>query len=152
MPGKGRLVGEDVLEENTLLAQAREAARSAYCPYSHFPVGAAVATDQGVFVGCNVENASYGLSICAERVALFHALAHGARRITGMAVSCINAGPEAPPGSRMPCGACRQVMAEFLPPDCPVFVDGSGAWRVADLLPQAFQLEGRPFAEMGPDT
>jgi cytidine deaminase len=136
--------------ERALLEQAREAAKAAYCPYSNFPVGAAAETDRGVFVGCNVENASYGLAICAERVALFTAIAAGARRITQLAVSCIAAGPGDPPGSRMPCGACRQVIAEFMTPESVVIVDGAGVWRVADLLPEAFQLTEQPFLKPSP--
>jgi cytidine deaminase len=128
------------VEEQTLLERAREAGLDAYCPYSEFPVGAAVQTDRGVFVGCNVENASYGLAICAERVALFTAVAAGARGFVRLAVSCISAGPDVPRGSRVPCGACRQVMAEFMPPDATVVVDGVGVWRLADLLPEAFRL------------
>jgi len=136
--------------KDALLEKAREAARRAYCPYSHFPVGAAVETDIGVFIGCNVENASYGLAVCAERVALFTAIAAGAGRIARLAVSCVQAGPDAPPGSRMPCGACRQVMAEFMTPECVVIVDGAGVWSLADLLPAAFQLEERPFLSRKP--
>jgi cytidine deaminase len=131
--------------ERALLERAREAAKAAYCPYSHFPVGAAAETEHGVFAGCNVENASYGLAICAERVALFTAVAAGARRITRLAVSCVAAGPDDPPGSRMPCGACRQVIAELMTPESVVIVDGAGVWRVADLLPEAFQLTEQPF-------
>ncbi len=135
--------------EDELQQRARAAAEAAYCPYSQFPVGAAVETDQGVFVGCNVENASYGLSICAERVAIFAALAGGARRLTRLAVCCAKASDADPPGTRMPCGACRQVMAEFMESDCPVFVAGAGVWRIADLLPQAFQLENSSFLTRG---
>ena len=127
-----------------LLERAREAAQAAYCPYSHFPVGAAVETERGVFSGCNIENASFGLAICAERVALFSAVAAGARRITRLAVSCLNPGPDDPPSARMPCGACRQVMAEFMPPEAIVLVDGAGVWSVADLLPEAFRLTDNP--------
>ncbi|HLV81555.1 MAG TPA: cytidine deaminase [Chthonomonadaceae bacterium] len=127
-------------EEAALLARAREAALAAYCPYSNFPVGAAVETERGVFRGCNVENASFGLTVCAERVALFSAVAAGARRISRLAVSCLKPGPDAPPAGRMPCGACRQVIAEFMPPDAIVLVDGAGAWRVADLLPEPYRL------------
>ncbi len=123
-----------------MLEEAREAGRNAYCPYSNFPVGAAVKTDRGVFVGCNVENASYGLAVCAERVALFAAVAAGATQFEMMAVSCLGAGEADPPGSKMPCGACRQVMTEFLVQDSVVIVDGAGVWRIADLLPDAFRL------------
>ena len=133
------------MSQEALLAQAREAAGRAYCPYSEFPVGAAVETDAGVFVGCNVENASYGLAVCAERVALFTAVAAGAKRMTRLAVSCLRAGADDPPGSRMPCGACRQVIAEFMPPEAVVLVDGAGEWRVVELLPDAFQLAEKPF-------
>ena len=98
-------------EEIELLEIARTAAKSAYCPYSNFPVGAAIATEKGVFIGCNIENASYGLAVCAERVALFNAIANGAREFIRLAVSCIASKPEDPAGSRMPCGACRQVIA-----------------------------------------
>ena len=133
--------------ESTLLEAARNAARQAYCPYSDFPVGAAVDTDLGRFIGCNIENASYGLAVCAERVALFTAVAAGATRIDHLAVSCLKAGDTDPPGSRMPCGACRQVITEFMSPDATVTVDGAGVWRVADLLPQAFQLDSKPFLD-----
>lgn len=127
-------------DEGELLERAREAARFAYCPYSHFPVGAAVRTDRGIFLGCNVENASYGLSICAERVVLFNAVAAGAQQFTQLAVSCLRPGPNDPPAGRMPCGACRQVIAEFMSPEGRVLVDGVGIWSVADLLPEAFRL------------
>ena len=131
----------------SLLVAARAAADRAYCPYSRFPVGAAVDTDIGRFTGCNIENASYGLSVCAERAALFGAVTAGAKKIESLAVSCVRAEPSDPPGSRMPCGACRQVIAEFMAPDATVTVDGAGTWRVGDLLPQAFQLSAQPFLE-----
>ena len=127
-------------DERSLLERARLAAKSAYCPYSRFPVGAALETDAGIFTGCNIENASYGLAVCAERVAIFTAIASGARRLRRLAVSCIAAQPGDLPGSRMPCGACRQVIAEFMQPDAIVLVDGAGAWHAADLLPTPFQL------------
>ena len=129
----------------TLLNEARAAGSRAYCPYSQFPVGAAVETDIGLFTGCNIENASYGLAVCAERVALFAAVAAGAKRIDRLAVSCLKAGETDPPGSRMPCGACRQVIAEFMASEATVTVDGAGVWTVADLLPTAFQLQIQPY-------
>ncbi len=135
------------MNENELLERARVAARAAYCPYSHFPVGAAVESNIGVTTGVNIENASYGLAVCAERVALWSAIARGATRFHRLAVSCIAAKPDDPPGSRMPCGACRQVMAEFLDADCLILIDGVGAMRVADLLPDAFLLAARPFLD-----
>jgi cytidine deaminase len=123
-----------------LLARARQAATAAHAPYSKFRVGAAVRAGGVVYTGCNVENASYGLSICAERVAIFTAIAAGATRIDALAVACIDAAPDATPGSVMPCGACRQVMAEFGTADVPVQVDRAGTFTVAQLLPQAFAL------------
>ena len=131
----------------SLLMAARRAGERAYCPYSQFPVGAAVETDIGRFMGCNIENASYGLAVCAERVALFNAIAAGAHRIDRLAVSCLQASEADAIGTRMPCGACRQVISEFMSPDAIVAVDGAGEWRVADLLPAAFQLESRFFLD-----
>ena len=122
------------------MERARAAAQSAYCPYSKFHVGAAVETDAGVFVGCNIENASYGLAICAERVALFAAIAGGAMEFKRLAVSCIDAAETDPPGAKMPCGACRQVMAEFLALDAEIEIDGAGTWKLSELLPAAFRL------------
>ncbi|MDD5656399.1 MAG: cytidine deaminase [Elusimicrobia bacterium] len=88
-----------------LVAAAVAAQKSSYCPYSRFPVGAAVLTDSGrIYTGCNVENASYGLSICAERVAVCNAVARGRRALRAV---CVVA------GAARPCGACRQVLAEF---------------------------------------
>jgi cytidine deaminase len=123
-----------------LVAAARTAAERAYAPYSRFRVGAVVEQDGVVFTGCNVENASYGLTVCAERVALFAAVAAGHRRLGKLAVSCIDAGTELGPNGRMPCGACRQVMAELMGADGEVLIDGVGTFRVDDLLPSAFTL------------
>ena len=124
-----------------LLRRAREAANRAHCPYSNFHVGAAVRCDDGsVIDGCNVENASYGLSICAERVALFTAISQGKRPIE-LAVSCIDAQTDAAPGSRMPCGACRQVMQELMPSTASVSIDGVDTQPLHQLLPAPFALE-----------
>lgn len=123
-----------------LLAAARRAAEKAHCPYSKFHVGAAVRCSDGTVVtGCNVENASYGLTICAERVALFSCVVQGLQPIE-LAVSCVDALDDAPPASRMPCGACRQVMQELMPHQATVHVDGVGARRLRELLPDAFAL------------
>lgn len=130
----------DLTEMRDLLEIARKAAENAYCPYSEYPVGAAVTTELGVFTGCNIENASFGLTICAERVALFAAISAGARQITHLAVDCVKALPSDPSGARMPCGACRQVIAEFMAPDALIAVEGAGVWSVSELLPQPFQL------------
>jgi cytidine deaminase len=120
----------------SLLAHAREARRNAYVPYSEFPVGAALlARDGRVFTGVNVENASYGLGNCAERVAIGKAVSEGAREFAAIAV----VGPQDDLACS-PCGACRQVMHEFAPEMVLVTPDGAG-WstvRVADLLPGAF--------------
>jgi cytidine deaminase len=91
-----------------MIRQARRASERAYCPYSRFRVGAAVLTGAGKIVaGCNVENASYGLTICAERSAIFRAIAQGATRICAVLVYTPTDKPTAP------CGACRQVINEF---------------------------------------
>ena len=124
-----------------LLLLARKAATRAHCPYSNFHVGAAVrCADGSVIDGCNVENASYGLSICAERVALFTAVSQGKRPLE-LAVSCVDAQTDAAPGSRMPCGACRQVMQELLPSNAQVSIDGIGSLSLDQLLPKPFHLD-----------
>jgi len=126
-------------DQDALIVQARNVARLAYAPYSRFRVGAAVRdADGGIFGGCNVENASYGLTICAERAAIFSALASGARRpFSALALACLDA---AESDGCMPCGACRQVMAEHLRPDARVSVEGVGEFSVAELLPHQFKL------------
>lgn len=127
-------------DDADLLQRARGAAAAAHAPYSRFRVGAAVRANGAVYTGCNVENASYGLAICAERVAVFTAIAAGARRIEAIAVACVDADPAAAAGSLMPCGACRQVLAEFAGPDLPVHVDRAGSYTLGALLPNAFIL------------
>lgn len=126
------------LEE--LLEAARQASRDAYCPYSGFHVGAAILAGGRVFVGANVENASYGLTTCAERVAAFAAVASGSRDFEAVAVACVDAPADAGLAGLMPCGACRQVLAEFAAPGMPVAVDRVGAFRLDELLPHAFRL------------
>ena len=121
------------------LVRAAEAARRhAHAPYSRYRVGAAVETDDGaIYAGCNVENASYGLTICAERAAVCAAVAAGARRIRRAVVVT----DSDPPGA--PCGACRQVLAEF-GRDMEVTAVGPARrmqWRLRDLLPDAFTSE-----------
>ncbi len=115
---------------------AREASDQAYCPYSHFRVGAAILTDdEDIVSGCNVENASYGLTSCAERNAIFRAVAQGMTKIRAVVVYTPTPTPTAP------CGACRQVINEF-GPDAQVLsvCDGPeilGA-SLSHLLPKAF--------------
>jgi cytidine deaminase len=123
---------------DALIVRARDVALRAYVPYSRFRVGAALEDAHGVvYVGCNVENASYGLTICAERNAIFSAVAAGAERpFRALAVSCIDVAE----GGCSPCGACRQVIAEHFNGDAPVQVDGLGRFTPNDLLPHGFAL------------
>lgn len=128
-------------DDKTLLAAAVAARAGSYSPYSKFPVGAALLDRDGrVWTGANIENASYGLSMCAERNAVFAAVAAGARAFDAVAVT----GPDGM--TTMPCGACRQVLWEFGPAMRVVFADGGVLTSVplAELLPAAFgpaQLE-----------
>jgi cytidine deaminase len=118
-----------------LVKAAREAQARAYAPYSHFRVGAALESESGeVYVGCNVENASYGLTICAERAAVCAAVSAGAQRFRRAVVVSDSDPPAAP------CGACRQVLSEF---GRDFRIDAVGpratsSWTVAELLPAAF--------------
>lgn len=121
---------------------ALSAAQNAYCRYSEFPVGASVLSAEGeIFAGCNVENASYGLTICAERNAIFQAIAKGHRNLRAVVVVT----PTAPPTP--PCGACRQVIREF-GPDADVFCFGQDKtakhFKMAELLPAAFGPDNVP--------
>lgn len=126
-------IAEAVLDE--LKRHAREAAAHAYAPYSRFAVGAAVLADTGeMYRGANVENASYGLSICAERNAVFQAVAHGARRVEALAVYTPTT------AATTPCGACRQVLLEF-GADALVICStdrDERRFKLGDLLPAAF--------------
>ncbi len=129
------------MEGVRLLQEARRAANNAYAPYSKFKVGAVVLCSDGTLVkGCNVENASYGLTVCAERVALFSAIAMG-KKPKAIAISCVDVGGESSANLRMPCGACRQVMTELLPDDAEVLIDVAEKSTVGDLLPKPFKLE-----------
>jgi cytidine deaminase len=123
-----------------LLQAARWAARNAYCPHSHYPVGAAVLMADGqIYTGCNVENASYGLTLCAERVAISKAVSHGNRAFAALAV--VGGTPKKP---AFPCGACRQVMSEFMSSELPVYIAPLKSGKpqsstVGTLLPCAFE-------------
>lgn len=127
--------------EKEQLVQAALAAReNAYVPYSHYRVGAALLTPAGkIYTGCNVENASYGLSNCAERTAIFKAVSEGEREFSGLAVAVYGQKPASP------CGACRQVLREFFTERTEVVLvneDGEGASTTIDqLLPAAFSGE-----------
>jgi cytidine deaminase len=125
-----------------LLAAARVAAAAAYCPYSKFRVGASVLGEDGaMYTGCNIENDSFGLTICAERVAVFNAISSGTKRIVALAISF----PDAPAGSpeemTMPCGACRQVMAQFAGSDMLLLIDEVAELSLGDMLPKPFRLD-----------
>ena len=123
-----------------LLEAARHAMEHAYAPYSKFRVGAAILTSAGeVFVGCNVENASYGMTNCAERTAIFSAVAELGPELEVLAVAVTN--DHGMPCS--PCGACRQVIYEF-GPQAIVYFQGKKAWTqcpITELLPEGFRLE-----------
>lgn len=117
-----------------LVQHALQAYGRSYSPYSHFPVGAALLTRSGrVITGCNIENASYGLTVCAERVAIWKAVSEGDTEFVALAVVTSTNGS--------PCGACRQVMAEFAPHMPVIIADTTGSYRVttvSGLLPDAF--------------
>ena len=119
-----------------LIAAAWETRKNAYAPYSHFAVGAAVLTTDGhIYTGCNIENISYGLTNCAERTAIFQAVAHGEREFTHLAICTDTATWTAP------CGACRQVMLEFAPQMQVIMVNSRGERKqlsAAELMPDAF--------------
>ncbi|MBV9625037.1 MAG: cytidine deaminase [Acidobacteria bacterium] len=123
-----------------LLQAARAAMKQAYAPYSHFKVGAALLTVSGdIFSGCNVENASYGLTNCAERTAIFTAVGELGPKMIIEAIAVVN-------NQRLPCspcGACRQVIFEF-GPEATVLFQGLNAWKtlpITELLPEGFRLQ-----------
>ena len=122
-----------------LMRAARTAALNAYAPYSRFRVGAALLGADGVvYTGCNVENSSFGLTICAERNAVFHAVASGCCQFRALALAATR--------RVTPCGACRQVLAEFAPAEMPVYMADLEAGEIrmstlGALLPEAFGEE-----------
>ena len=128
------------LNKEQLVKEAIEARKNSYAPYSKFSVGAALLLKSGeVIRGCNIENASYGLTNCAERTAIFKAISEGKKDFLALAVA---AGEEKPTA---PCGACRQVILEFLPRETPVYyanIQGEiFETTVGNLLPDAFSRE-----------
>ncbi|HEX6749054.1 MAG TPA: cytidine deaminase [Longimicrobium sp.] len=142
MSEENRTPALDAAAARDLLDRAREARGNAYAPYSKFPVGAALlAADGRVFTGVNVENASYGLCNCAERVAVGKAVSEGVRDFAAIAVI----GPE-DTVECSPCGACRQVLFEFTPDMVLVMPDGAGVrmYSVRELLPGAFDAARLP--------
>jgi cytidine deaminase len=136
------------MQERTLISRATKARRKAYAPYSKFAVGAAVITEDGtIFDGSNVENASYGGTMCAERVAIFKAVSAGKKRIAGLAITANY------PAPLPPCGLCRQVLSEFAQSATPVILAntrGSIDRRSAgELLPLAFAFPKRRSVNRG---
>lgn len=128
------------INPSKLLAEAGKAAKQAYAPYSKYRVGAALLTyDETIFHGCNIENSSYGLTICAERTAIFSAIAAGKRKFRALAI--VSSGRKKP----SPCGACRQVLSEFCG-NIPVYFASSKDLKTfkciqsVDLLPEAFKF------------
>ncbi|PIC65422.1 cytidine deaminase [Sporosarcina sp. P13] len=129
-----------------LLNEAKIAMQTAYVPYSKFPVGAALEAEDGtIYHGCNIENSSYGLSNCAERTAIFKAVSEGVKSFKSLTVIGDTEGPIAP------CGACRQVIAEFCAPTMPVYLTNLKGniqeTTIKKLLPGAFSKEDLDYAE-----
>ncbi|MBC1934922.1 cytidine deaminase [Listeria grandensis] len=125
------------MKENNLIDLAKQAREKAYVPYSKFKVGAAlVTTEDEVVLGCNIENASYGLTNCAERTAIFKAVSEGKHDFKKLVIVADTEGPVAP------CGACRQVISEFCAPEMPVVLTNMkgdiAEVTVGELLPGAF--------------
>jgi cytidine deaminase len=135
-----------MMNKEKLMEEAKLAREKAYVPYSEFPVGAALLTNDGqVFRGCNIENSSYGLTNCAERTAIFKAISDGITGFKALAVTGDTEGPISP------CGACRQVIAEFCKSDMPVYLTNLNGivkeTTVGELLPGAFSKEDLEYAE-----
>ena len=145
--GAGSFDPSDIWDE--IMEAARKVQKNAYAPYSKFRVGAAAIVDGQLFIGCNVENASYGATNCAERTAIFSAVASGARNLEMLALTT-DASDGSPLESRSPCGICRQVMAEFASDDTLIFLDAGSSesheflgevMHFSDLLPWRFALK-----------
>jgi cytidine deaminase len=139
-----------MISKEQLVTKAIEARTYAYVPYSHFPVGAALLTESGeIILGCNIENASYGLCNCAERTAFFKAISSAGQRtektFSALAVVADTVRPVPP------CGACRQVMSEFCETSMPVYLSNLKGdiveTTVGELLPGAFQPQDLPLKE-----
>lgn len=128
------------MQDSKLIKAALAARKRAYAPYSRFRVGAALLTSDGkIFTGCNVENASYGLTVCAERVAVANAVCAGKKKFRAIAIAADGKGKLV-----TPCGACRQVLAEFAPDLRVLLIDAAHPRRVeeftlSELLPRQFR-------------
>lgn len=128
---------KSVLKPEELVNMALEAQKNAYVPYSGFHVGAALAADNGkIYIGCNVENSSYGATICAERTAIVKAVSDGAKKIEAIAVSSDSK------TATMPCGICRQFLSEFCKNDMPLYLsDAQGRFETYtfdEIFPHSF--------------
>ncbi|HFJ9507055.1 cytidine deaminase [Bacillus cereus group sp. MYBK245-2] len=128
------------MDKKKYIEEANKMLEKAYIPYSKFPVGAALVTKEGkIYTGCNIENASYGLCNCAERTAIFKAVSEGERNFSYLVITGETDGPISP------CGACRQVIAEFCDPKMPVLLTNvkgdEKEVTVEQLLPGAFTIE-----------
>ena len=133
------------MEKGKLIKEAITAREQAYVPYSKFKVGAALITKSGkVYHGCNIENAAYSMTNCAERTAMFKAVSEGDKDFAAIAVVADTK------GAVSPCGACRQVIAEFCAPDMPVYLTNLQGdvqeTTVSELLPGAFSTEDLDYA------
>lgn len=143
-PMNGQMNG---LDDQALLTLAHEARAQAYVPYSRFRVGAAVVDDQNrVFTGCNIENASYGATCCAERTAIFKAVSEGALTIRRIAVTAGG------PGPCMPCGICRQVMAEFAEPGFYLLTDAAPNAATESVAGTELNADSETVVEIEPDS
>lgn len=124
------------MEDLELKELAVMAMKNSYSPYSNFKVGAALLTDKGIYTGCNIENSSYGATVCAERTAALKAVSEGARTFYKIAIVCSSGEPA------YPCGICRQVLSEFAKEDFEVILqqgkDGIAVYKLTELLPFAF--------------
>ena len=132
------MYGDDNMTDKELLDCAKKALVNSYAPYSGFNVGAALLTDDNtIFLGCNIENASYGATVCAERTALFKAVSEGYTKFSRIAVVAKDG------STAFPCGICLQVMNEFMPKgDVILEVNGNvTSYKVKELLPHGFVLE-----------
>lgn len=125
------------MDKDTLIIEAKKAREKAYVPYSNFQVGAALLAEDGtIYHGCNIENAAYSVTNCAERTAIFKAVSEGVRKFKAIAVVADTDGPCSP------CGACRQVMSELLQRDTKIYLTNMrgdvSEWTLEELLPGAF--------------
>ena len=133
------MVDSPAMDWSELLTEARRARDNAYCPYSNFAGGSAVRTADGsLSSGCNIENRTYGLTVCAERTAVLAAVAAGRRELVAVAV-VTDTSPPAPP-----CGQCLEVLTEFGNPDLPILLANTAGdeveFRLGDLLPHPFEF------------